>query len=108
MEMIPNVVYRFIIISCIVFANFTDIVGVERVKGDRENVGGRKEKSGGRKERGGGRKEEGEGDGRKVPPVRPLISDVNFLLLRLNLCLGICVLWTHSFLTLYHILQLTS
>ena len=48
MEMIPNVVYCFII----VFANFTDIVGVERVKGDREKVGGRKEKSGGRKERG--------------------------------------------------------
>ena len=36
MEMIPNVVYRFIIISCIVFANFTDIVGVDKVKGDRE------------------------------------------------------------------------
>ena len=84
--------------------------GGRKEKGEgerREEKGERREVKGKRRE-GKGERREGEGDGRKVPPVRPLISDVNFLLLRLNLCLGICVLWTHSFLTLYHILQLTS
>ena len=139
MEMIPNVVYCFII----VFANFTDIVGSGQGKGRQGERGREKGERGGRRREGRdkgekrrekgergrdkgerkkgerrevkgkrregkGERREGEGDGRKVPPVRPLISDVNFLLLRLNLCLGICVLWTHSFLTLYHILQLTS
>ena len=127
MEMIPNVVYRFIsIISCIVFANFTDIVGGEQGKGrqgerregrdkgeKRREKGEGERKKGERREVKGKRREgererrEGEGGRREKGTCTPLStpsyrmstscsSDLTFVW-------GICVLWTHSFLTLYHI-----
>ena len=69
MEMIPNVVYCFII----VFANFTDIVGVERLKGDREKGEKRREKGEKRREKGERGREKGErkkGERREVKGKR--------------------------------------
>ena len=57
---------------------------VDRIKGDWEKGGWRKEKWGGRKERVKG--EKGGGDGRKVPPVRPLFSLYSIILSYLFIC----------------------